>query len=162
MRNFMWWDLENLTTEAPALISKVRVLAYYFTREQACNFFIKRLWRRCFPVNFAKFLRTPFYRTLLDDCFLFCICLIGKKPLSKISRPQALLHCFEKVPKIHNWTLSKRRSFPRFHLWIAKRECIYLKTWVLAYYCKWTNNYLVGSDDESEFVKCDVSFPKNC
>ena len=24
----------------------------------------KRLWHRCFPVNFAKFLRTP-YRTLL-------------------------------------------------------------------------------------------------
>ena len=22
----------------------------------------KRLWRRCFPVNLAKFLRTPFYR----------------------------------------------------------------------------------------------------
>ena len=24
----------------------------------------KRLWHRCFPVNIAKFLRTPFYRTL--------------------------------------------------------------------------------------------------
>ena len=24
---------------------------------------IKRLWRRCFPVNLAKFLRTPFLRT---------------------------------------------------------------------------------------------------
>ena len=22
----------------------------------------KRLWHRCFPVNFVKFLRTPFYR----------------------------------------------------------------------------------------------------
>ena len=29
----------------------------------------KRLWHRCFPVNFAKLLRTPFYRTPLDDCF---------------------------------------------------------------------------------------------
>ena len=29
----------------------------------------KRLWRRCFPVNFAKFLRTLFYRTPLADCF---------------------------------------------------------------------------------------------
>ena len=29
----------------------------------------KRLWHRCFPVNFAKFLRTPLYRTPLDDCF---------------------------------------------------------------------------------------------
>ena len=29
----------------------------------------KRLWHRCFPVNFVKFLRTPFLRTPLDDCF---------------------------------------------------------------------------------------------
>ena len=24
--------------------------------------FKKRLWHRCFPVNFAKFLRTPFFK----------------------------------------------------------------------------------------------------
>ena len=29
----------------------------------------KRLWHWCFPVNFAKFLRTFFYRTPLGDCF---------------------------------------------------------------------------------------------
>ena len=29
----------------------------------------KRLWLRCFPLNFAKFLRTPFYRTPLGNCF---------------------------------------------------------------------------------------------
>ena len=27
---------------------------------KACNFIKKRLWRRCFPVNLAKFLRTTF------------------------------------------------------------------------------------------------------
>ena len=27
----------------------------------ACNFIQKRLWRKCFPVKFAKFLRTPFF-----------------------------------------------------------------------------------------------------
>ena len=32
----------------------------------------KRLWHRCFPVNFSKFLRTLFYKTLLDDCFWQC------------------------------------------------------------------------------------------
>ena len=30
----------------------------------------KRPWHRCFPVNFAEFLRTPFHRTPPDDCFL--------------------------------------------------------------------------------------------
>ena len=29
----------------------------------------KRLLHRCFPVNFAKFSRTPLYRAPLDDCF---------------------------------------------------------------------------------------------
>ena len=28
----------------------------------------KRPWHRCFPVNFSKYLRTPFYRTTLGDC----------------------------------------------------------------------------------------------
>ena len=29
----------------------------------------QKLWRSCFPVNFAKFLRTRFYRTPLGGCF---------------------------------------------------------------------------------------------
>ena len=29
----------------------------------------KRIWHRFFPVDFAKFLATPFYGTPLDDCF---------------------------------------------------------------------------------------------
>ena len=38
----------------------------------ACDFIKKRLWHRCFPVNFAKFLRTPFlYRTPLVVASLF-------------------------------------------------------------------------------------------
>ena len=43
-----------------------------------CNFLKKRLWHRCFPVNFVKFLRTPFfYRTPLvggsSVCFSLCL-----------------------------------------------------------------------------------------
>ena len=39
-----------------------------FTGKQLCQILPstllkKRLWHKCFPVNFAKFLRTPFYRT---------------------------------------------------------------------------------------------------
>ena len=29
----------------------------------------KRLWHMYFPVNFAKFLRTPFLQNTSDDCF---------------------------------------------------------------------------------------------
>ena len=28
-----------------------------------------RLWYRCFPVNFVKFLRTPFLQNISGDCF---------------------------------------------------------------------------------------------
>ena len=31
----------------------------------------KRLWHRCFPVNFVKFLRTPFIRNTSGDCFFY-------------------------------------------------------------------------------------------
>ena len=44
-----------------------------FTGKHLCqSFFFNKVpggRHRCFPVNFAKFLRTPFYRTPLDDCF---------------------------------------------------------------------------------------------
>ena len=38
-------------------------------RPEACNFSKKRLWRRCFPVNFAKFIRTPFLQNTSGGCF---------------------------------------------------------------------------------------------
>ena len=30
----------------------------------------KRLWHKCFPVNFVKFLRTPFLQNTSGGCFL--------------------------------------------------------------------------------------------
>ena len=30
----------------------------------------KRLWHRCFPVNFVKFVRTPFLQNTSGGCFL--------------------------------------------------------------------------------------------
>ena len=35
----------------------------------------KILWHRCFPVNFAKFLRTPFLQNTYGDCFCTSIYL---------------------------------------------------------------------------------------
>ena len=31
----------------------------------------KRLWHRCFPVNFAKFLRTPTFKNICERLLLF-------------------------------------------------------------------------------------------
>ena len=46
----------------------------------------KNFWHRCFPVNFVKFLRTPFYRTPLGDCF----CLVGISPCRTRLNPYTL------------------------------------------------------------------------
>ena len=42
----------------------------FIKKELPATLLKKRLWHRCFPVNFTKFLRTPFHRTRLGDCFL--------------------------------------------------------------------------------------------
>ena len=41
----------------------------FMSEPKACTFIKKRLWQSCFPGNFAKFLKTPFYRTPPGDCF---------------------------------------------------------------------------------------------
>ena len=37
----------------------------------ACNFIKKRLWHRCFPIKFAKFLRKPFLQNTSGRLLLF-------------------------------------------------------------------------------------------
>ena len=49
----------------------------------------RRLWHRCFPVNFVKFLRTLFLqntsrRLLLTICYAISFIRIGAVPLNKI------------------------------------------------------------------------------
>ena len=42
----------------------------FFNKVRPATLLKNRLWHRCFPVNFAKFLRTLFFhRTPLDECF---------------------------------------------------------------------------------------------
>ena len=50
------------------------VRSSFLIKLQACSLrpailLKKRLSHRCFPMNFVKFLRAPFYRTPLEDCF---------------------------------------------------------------------------------------------
>ena len=44
---------------------------------QACNFIKKRLWHKCFPVNFAKFLGTPFSQSTSGRLLLTIPQLLG-------------------------------------------------------------------------------------
>ena len=40
-----------------------------FNKFADCNLLKKSLWHRCFPVNFAKFLRTPILQNSSGGCF---------------------------------------------------------------------------------------------
>ena len=69
-----WWETRRAMTRSSRsqMFFKIGVLGNIvnFTGKhlysshfliKACNFIKKRLRDRCFPVNFAKFLRTPFF-----------------------------------------------------------------------------------------------------
>ena len=45
----------------------------FLIRLQACNFFKKLLWHRCFPVNYAKSLRIPFLQNTSARLFPGCL-----------------------------------------------------------------------------------------
>ena len=42
-----------------------------FIKKDSYNVIKKRLWHRCFPVNFAKFLRKPFLQNASGGCFWY-------------------------------------------------------------------------------------------
>ena len=54
--------------------SKEKTCARAFFKNKVTGFRVatilkKRLWHRCFPVNFTKFLRTPFLHSISGGCF---------------------------------------------------------------------------------------------
>ena len=86
----MFWNFKNSSRKKPTQkqrfsgVYKIDVLKKFanFTKKFQCwsHFLkkspeIKRLQRRCFPVNFAKFLRTPFLQSTsggVGVCLLRC------------------------------------------------------------------------------------------
>ena len=54
--------IHRKTTVLESLLNKVAGF-------QVCNFIKKILQHRCFPVNIAKFLRAPIWKTFTNGCF---------------------------------------------------------------------------------------------
>ena len=53
----------------------------------------KRLWHRCFPVNFTKFLRTPFLQNTPADCFCVYTPLWKNQLYIVLSKRQIFVFC---------------------------------------------------------------------
>ena len=94
-------------------------------------FFIKKsLWRRCFPVNFTKFLRTPFLQNSSGGCF-FKLQVNAKNSFTHT--PSCILPSFSKntlFSQNTSWSLLPKRlwkcesiiSFQKY-----KRKVVILK-----------------------------------
>ena len=69
-------------------------------RSKACNFIKNRLRFSCFPLNFAKFLKTPFLQNTFGGCFCvslseFLIAAISNNILMDfLQKLQEKGHCF--------------------------------------------------------------------
>ena len=95
--------LIKVTQKQPPKVLKKGVLKNLanFTGKDVCQslrpaiLWKKRLWHSCFPVKFAKFLRTPFYRTPVVAASVNSLLEIGNTLLQyyyqhwKISRKQS-------------------------------------------------------------------------
>ena len=55
--------------QPPKVLCKKGVLRNFAKFTGPSTLLKKRLWHRCFPVSFTKFLRNLFYRTPLGHCF---------------------------------------------------------------------------------------------
>ena len=91
----------------------------------------KRVWHRCLPVNFAKFLRTLFSRTPPDDCFChyrsvdsqpLSLILTGRKNSFLISR-HYLLEFSRIILYFKTLTVFKIDRFS-YLLWIDTKAAI--------------------------------------
>ena len=51
---------------------------------QACNFIKKRLYLRCFTMNFAKLFSAPFLQNSSGECFSFQFNLLNSQPVKDI------------------------------------------------------------------------------
>ena len=76
----------------------VLIILKWFSLAPPATLLKKRLWQRCFPVNFGKFLRTPFLQNTSGRLLLFLA--FQKLP------PEVFYEkmCSWKFPKIHRKT----------------------------------------------------------
>ena len=86
----------------PKYASKVKIY-------QACSFIEKRLQQRCFPVNIAKFLRTPAFSKITSGWLLLIVVIYCIKYWIKLFRKQ-IGHLFH-WEKSHYFTYSHLFSF---------------------------------------------------
>ena len=82
-RYFAW--LASTNSEAYLGSCQTSMMKFFQKKKRLKKRLTKRLWNRCFPVNFAKFLRTPFLQNTSGRLLLFFPIIVnGFRIFSKI------------------------------------------------------------------------------
>ena len=85
----------------------------------------KRLWNRCFPINFAKFLGSPFYRTTPGDCFCPYQLQLMQKPSPRVILEKDYTGNFPMIYKNQTWKHLERKGLARKHLSVQREGVKY-------------------------------------
>ena len=93
---------------------------------QNCNFIEKRLWHRCFPMKFAKFLRTPTLKNICERLVLKMTFIHNDKDTNRSSRSQMIF----KIGVVVNFAIltGKHLSWSLI-LWNDSNKDVFL--WIL-------------------------------
>ena len=104
---YSWQQFSNFTLarvesvllkEAVARIRSVKKVFLEISQnsqENSATLFKKRLWHRCFPVNFMKFLRTPLLAEHLRWVLLYLLCVIISKWRWTLRQPWTLRQIYD-------------------------------------------------------------------
>ena len=109
----------QFTSSRPEAFCKKSVLRNFakFSGKHLCQslFLIKRLWCRCFPVNFAKFLRTP----ILAEHLRWLLTILAKPQHENCPKMEFFSGPYFPVfsPSIGKYGPEKKNSFGHFTQW---------------------------------------------
>ena len=93
--------------------------ASFLIKLQVCNFIKKRLWHRCFPVNFAKFLRSPLLTKHLRWLLLKRSVRVNRSKLFNLMKTNQVLY---KVEIKHTTKIQKNIPLNRLILFVLTDE----------------------------------------
>ena len=120
---------------------------------KTCNFIKKRLQHRCFPVNFAKFLRTLFF----IEHLWWVLLGVGLHVLENLSELSSFCRHMSRGIGTTN-ILGKYRIFNAYNKKFRARK--FSKVFLIPYNARWITNYFVGHSVEIIWGRRHIL--KNC
>ena len=142
--SLVWWEINFRSSQWSCSVKKVllKILKILektpvpecFEGLRSATLLKKRLWHRCFPVSFARFLRIPVVQNTSGRLLLW-------KTASKTSNAKHL-ELIKRRSKVQENNLSCKRAL-NFDLWkIFSENCKPMRVWLWLVY-KFTKNCLI-------------------